>query len=408
MLLEFINQTWIILLELAPYLLLGLLIAGLLNAFVSKKQIKKHLGSNSISSVFKAALLGVPLPLCSCGVIPTGIAFKKQGASNGATVSFLVSTPQTGVDSILITYSMLNPAWAIFRPIIAFVTGITAGLLVPKDNIEVVETNSSNESANRDKSLFDKIFKYAFVDFLQDISRPLVTGIFLAVLITMFIPEEVFTNQLSNPVLNMLIVLAASVPLYVCATGSVPIGAALLLKGLSPGAVLVFLMAGPATNAATITVLWKSLGKKVTIVYLLSIVGFSLLFGFIIDYILPTHWFLDGLASLHSHKHSMLPEWLTQASAVILIIALIGVEIKKIIPHKLELNTMQTAYKIEGMTCNHCKANVEKNLGNTEGVETCEVDLNNGIAKVEGSATEEKIKAVVESIGYTYKGIANN
>ncbi|MGB0389946.1 MAG: permease, partial [Salibacteraceae bacterium] len=385
-----------------------LLIAGLLNAFVSKKQIKKHLGSNSVSSVFKAALLGVPLPLCSCGVIPTGIAFNQQGASNGATVSFLVSTPQTGVDSIMITYSMLNPAWAISRPIIAFVTGIAAGLMVPKEKVEIIEDTSKNENTISDISLFDKIFKYAFVDFLQDISRPLITGIFLAVLITMFIPDEVFTNQLSNPFINMLIVLAASVPLYVCATGSVPIGAALLIKGLSPGAVLVFLMAGPATNAATITVLWKSLGKKVTLIYLVSIIGFSLLFGFMIDYVLPTHWFLSGLASLHSHEHSMLPEWLTQASAVTLILALVGVEIKKIIPHKLELNNMQTAYKIEGMTCNHCKANVEKNLSNTEGVESCEVDLNNGIAKVEGSATEEKIKAIVEGLGYGYKGIAEN
>ncbi|MBD77776.1 MAG: heavy metal-associated domain-containing protein [Crocinitomicaceae bacterium] len=400
---EFLETFWVILLELAPYLLLGLLIAGLLNAFVSRNFITRHLGKNNFTSVFKAALLGVPLPLCSCGVIPTGIAFKKQGASNGSTVSFLVSTPQTGVDSILVSYSMLSLPWAIFRPIVAFVTGIAAGMLTPTENN--VESNQVNEEElSTGGSLFDKIFKYAFIDFLQDISRALIVGIILAALISLFVPEELFSQYLSYPLMNMLIILVVSVPLYVCATGSVPIAAALLMKGLSPGAALVFLMAGPATNAATLTVLWNSLGKKITLVYLGTIVVFSFGFGVLIDYLLPSHWFLVESISAIGHQHHLIPDWLSMASAVILIAALSFAEIKKLIPHKIELNTMEKAYKIEGMTCNHCKANVERALNTVEGISSLEVDLEAGVAKIEGNASHEKVKAAVEGVGYGFKG----
>lgn len=395
-------------LELAPYLLLGLLIAGLLNAFVSKKQVEKHLGKRNLASVIKAAILGVPLPLCSCGVIPTGIAFKKHGASNGATVSFLVSTPQTGIDSVLVTYSMLNLPWAIFRPIIAFFTGIAAGIAANKSDLITEENNPSNlieETEIPKGSLFDRIIKYAFVDFLADISRPLITGIVLAVFITLAIPESLFANYLTYPLLNMLVVLLASVPLYVCATGSVPIAAALLMKGLSPGAALVFLMAGPATNAATITVLWKSLGKRTTLIYVGSIVFFSLLFGLLIDYILPAEWFnIMGGLSHHEHQHNTLPLWLQQSSAVILSLALLYIEIKKLIPHKIQIEEMEKAYKIEGMTCNHCKANVERALGELSNIETLEINLETATAKIKGDVSSDSIKNAVENIGYSFKG----
>ena len=398
------DASWTILLELAPYLILGLFIAGLLNAFVSRHWIEKHLGGKGLSPVFKAAVLGIPLPLCSCGVIPTGIAFKKQGASNGATLSFLVSTPQTGVDSVLVTYSMLNGPWAIFRPILAFVTGLVAGVLAPHED---GATESVQHEANEDGgSWFDKIFKYAFVDFLQDISRPLITGIVIAVAIQLLLPPELFAEYLDNSLLSMLVILIASIPLYVCATGSVPIAAALLLKGLNPGAALVFLMAGPATNAATITVLWKALGKRVTLVYLGTIIAFSLTAGILIEYLLPNTWFQINSAT-HVHEHNTLPMWLSQASAVLLLLALAYVEIKKLIPQKIELNEMEKAYKVEGMTCNHCKANVERALSNMERVDEVDIDLASGTAKVKGSASSEDIRAAVEGAGYQFKGSVN-
>lgn len=400
---DFFNELWIILLELAPYLLLGLLIAGLLNAFVPRKQIEKHLGKNNLSSIIKAALVGVPLPLCSCGVIPTGIAIKKHGASNGATISFLASTPQTGVDSILITYSMMGMPWAIFRPIAAFITGILAGSVAPKDQQQgnkaaIVEDEQESNYPN----LFEKIFKYAFVDFLKDISRPLITGIILATIITLAIPDSLFESYLTNPFLNMLIVLVASIPLYVCATGSVPIAAALLLKGLSPGAAFVFLMAGPATNAATITVLWRSLGKRTTIIYVGSITVLSLLFGWIID-----AYFMDlmGMAqNLSDHVHGSDYSWISNGSAVVLIANLIFVEASKLRTKKVEVNAMEKAYKVEGMTCNHCKANVERSLKEIDKVEQVQVDLDNGIALVQGQVEDLDIKSKIEEIGYRFKG----
>ena len=402
----FISEAWIILLELAPYLLLGLLFAGLLNAFVSKEKVQKHLGKKGFASVLKAALLGVPLPLCSCGVIPTGIAFNKQGASKGATVSFLISTPQTGVDSMLITYSMMNLPWAIFRPVVALVSGLIGGLVVDQ-NEKMEEVASPPEvSSTAQSSLFDKIFKYAFIDFLQDISRPLIAGILLATALTVFLPDTVFTEYMNQPVLNMLIVLLASVPLYVCATGSVPIAAALLAKGLSPGATLVFLMAGPATNAATITVLWNTLGKRTTVLYVATIVVCSFGFGLVIDHLLPTEWFtLHSLNELHHHAHHLIPASLGQLSAVILLGFLIFVEVKRVLPNKTkEMGLNEVKYKVEGMTCNHCKASVEKSVNSIAGVEKAEVNLSEQQVVVTGNVDELEVKKTVEEIGYTFKG----
>lgn len=404
---DFLTSFWDIMLELSPYLLLGLVFAGLLNGFVSKSFVIKHLGGRGLKSAVKAALIGVPLPLCSCGVIPTGIAFHNQGASKGATVSFLISTPQTGVDSILATYSMMNLPWAIFRPIIAFITGIVGGWLV-KDH----ENNTDSpilplNMPEVQRSLFDKTIKYAFVDFLQDISRPLVAGIIIATLLTVFIPDWMFTEYLNHPILNMLIILIASTPLYVCATGSVPIAAALLAKGLSPGAALVFLMAGPATNAATITVLWKTLGKRTTIVYVGTIVVCSMFFGLCIDYLFPSSMFMiSDLTHVHNHNNGLIPPVLGQASAVILSLLLIFVEIKKIVPmHQKEMKSEAQSFMVEGMTCNHCKASVENAINSIEGVSSAVVDLNQKTVRIEGAVSEEDVKESVEKIGYEFKGV---
>jgi copper ion binding protein len=206
----------------------------------------------------------------------------------------------------------------------------------------------------------------------------------------------------------MLIVLAASIPLYVCATASVPIAAALLLKGVSPGAALVFLMAGPATNVATLTVLWQTIGKRTTIKYLVSIMVGAVGFGLIIDYALPKEWFTYFTPEhTNAHSHHILPYWLMLGSGVVMVYLIAQAEILKFIPKKIKTTenmSNRTTYGIEGMTCNHCVANVDKNLAAIEGVKGVSVDLQKGEAVVEGDADASKIKQVIENIGYTFKG----
>ncbi|PHR49857.1 MAG: heavy metal-associated domain-containing protein [Fluviicola sp.] len=412
----FFITLWGLTIEMAPYLLLGFLIAGLLNGVFSKDWLQRKMGKPGIGSSIKAALLGIPLPLCSCGVIPTGVSFHKQGASKGATSSFLISTPQTGVDSILVTYSLMGWAFAIVRPIIAFVTGVLGGIWADQDRqTETVSSEGAlscsdceDDAPKAKQHWFDRIFRYAFVTFLQDISRWLVLGLVLATLITMFVPETLFTEYLSRPWLNMLIVLAASIPLYVCATASVPIAAALLLKGVSPGAALVFLMAGPATNVATLTVLWQTIGKKTTIKYLISIMLGAVGFGLIIDYALPKEWFTYFTPEhTEAHAHHILPKSLMIGSGILIIYLTLQAEILKFIPTKtrsVESKNTATTYAVEGMTCNHCVANVDKNLKAIDGVEDVSVDLQKGKAVVSGDVDESKIKEVIEGIGYTFKG----
>lgn len=413
---EFFKTLWDLTIEMAPYLLLGFLIAGLLNGVFSKDWLQRKMGKPGIGSAVKAALLGIPLPLCSCGVIPTGVSFYRQGASKGATSSFLISTPQTGVDSILVTYSLMGWAFAIIRPIIAFVTGVLGGIWADqganKQSEKSIEIDAYSDHSD-DKPIaqqhwFDRIFKYAFVTFLQDISRWLILGLVLATLITMFVPQSLFTEYLSRPWLNMLIVLAASIPLYVCATASVPIAAALLLKGVSPGAALVFLMAGPATNVATLTVLWQTIGKRTTIKYLISIMVGAVGFGLIIDYALPKEWFTYFTPEhTNAHAHHILPYWLMVGSGILMVYLIGQAEILKFIPKKIKTtdNMSNTiTYAIEGMTCNHCVANVDKNLKAINGVDDVSIDLQKGEASVSGNASEKNIKEVIEDIGYTFKG----
>lgn len=412
---EFFITLWNLTIEMAPYLLLGFLIAGLLNGVFSKDWLQRKMGKPGLGSSIKAALLGIPLPLCSCGVIPTGVSFHKQGASKGATSSFLISTPQTGVDSILVTYSLMGWAFAIVRPIIAFVTGVLGGIWADQDRQVTQATKAeaptcsdcADDNSEEKQHWFDRIFRYAFVTFLQDISRWLVLGLVLATLITMFVPEALFTEYLSRPWLNMLIVLAASVPLYVCATASVPIAAALLLKGVSPGAALVFLMAGPATNVATLTVLWQTIGKRTTIKYLISIMIGAVGFGLIIDYALPKEWFTYFTPEhTNAHSHHILPSWLMIGSGVLMVYLVIQAEILKFIPKKTKQmeSTNTTTYVIEGMTCNHCVANVDKNLKAIDGVNDVSVDLQKGEAIIDGKVDESKVKQIIENIGYTFKG----
>ena len=276
---DFFNALLAVINAMSPYLLLGFLIAGVLHVFVPKRFYTKYLSRNNKLSVLWAALLGVPLPLCSCGVIPTAVGLKNEGASKGAVASFLIATPQTGIDSILATFSLMGLGFAITRPVAALVTGICGGFLVNRlvkgnEGEYVADASCKVESGNR----IWRVFKYAYFDMIQDIGLRLTIGLLVAALINVVVPNEFFLSFGKQPLLQMLVILVVAVPMYICSTGSIPVAAALMMKGLSPGAALVMLMAGPAVNIASILVVRKSMGRRFTWIYLLTIVGFSILF----------------------------------------------------------------------------------------------------------------------------------
>lgn len=412
---EYFKELWTLIGEMAPYLLFGFLFAGMLSVFMKNETVGRMLKENNLRSVLNATLLGIPLPLCSCGVIPAGLSFRKNGASKGSTVSFLISTPQTGIDSILATYSLLGLPFALLRPFAALVTGITGGVVTNFLNKEEkIKDQKIKETIVRKSFLenIKEIFKYGFIDLIQDISKWLIIGLLLAALMSVAIPDDFFIQYVNKPWLNMLLVLAVSVPLYICATGSIPIAAVLMMKGLSPGAALVFLMAGPATNIATITVLMNTLGKKTTAIYLSTIILGALIFGYLIDAFLPSGWFT---MTNHNHgDHHMLPEWLSTTSAIALVLLIVnGIILRTIKKNKdkmkkLEFESLSNVkkYKVEGMTCKNCKAHVEREVNTLQGVKDAIADFESGELIVTGrDLNDEKIKESVEKAGYTWKGL---
>ncbi|MGQ1787740.1 MULTISPECIES: SO_0444 family Cu/Zn efflux transporter [unclassified Saccharicrinis] len=427
----------------SPYLLLGFLFAGVLKVWFPQHWIDRFMGNNNLKSVINTALIGIPLPLCSCGVIPTGISFYKNGASKGSSVSFLISTPQTGVDSVLVTYSLLGLPFAIIRVIVALITGVIGGVVTnifgkgkhtPTNEISTASCATNTVKSNR----IIKMFKYGFNEFLMDIAKWLIIGILIAAVLSTVIPDDFFIRYMQNEALSMLTVLLASVPLYLCATASVPIAAVLMMKGLSPGAALILLMAGPATNAATITIIKKVFGNKTLFSYLGSIIGGALVFGLLINHFLPAEWFImTGSSHLH-HQHEMLPLWFKISSSVILVSLIIYGYIQKYIELKrpiataeaqpLLLNTQVSSnqvsppkfsanqfsfagniktqiFKVEGMTCSHCKASVEKNVRNIEGISS--VTATPALNKVEVNGTSinsTKVEEMINDLGYLFKG----
>ncbi len=428
---KYFAELWFLLLEMSPWLLLGLIFAGLLKVYFPQKHIEKYLGKSTFKSSLNAALIGIPMPLCSCGVIPTGISFYKNGASKGATNSFLISTPQTGVDSIFATYSMLGWPFAVLRPIVAFFTGVVGGVLTnifmkekpvtvsPFANFtidggavgkeEMCDDNSCGcdepEVADNRHSLV-KAADYAFVELLQDIAKWLIIGFLAAALISVVLPDDFFSSFKGLGLLEILVVLAASIPIYICATGSIPIAAVLLLKGVSPGAALVFLMAGPATNVATMTVLGKTMGRKSLIIYLATITVGAVVFGMLTNWLIPTDWILSKVMHIHGDgsSHEMLPKWVQMSSALILIFSVVGgyffqKYIKKMRIQKVEGITVQ----VEGMTCSHCEANVKKNLEALKGISNVIADNRSNIVKISGAKINlEKVKETVNSLGYKF------
>lgn len=294
---ELLANNFLLLLDaMSIYLLIGLLLAGILKQIVPDDFISKHLGKSSIGSVIKATVFGIPLPICSCSVIPLAQSLRKEGASKGSVQSFLISTPITGVDSILATFSFFGLIFTIFRVISSIIIAIVVGLIqnfIEKDDKKTEEIKeelscdshcSCSSSKEKKKSfLIKEVFIYAYITLAKDMANPLFIGLILGAIFTTFVPKEYSSLLFENQFLTYIIIILFSMPLYVCATASLPLAAAFMLSGMSGGAVFIFLTAGPATSAVTMSVVYKLLGKTSLIIYLLTIAILSFLFGFLYD-----------------------------------------------------------------------------------------------------------------------------
>jgi len=392
--------------EMAPYLLLGFLIAGVLHVFVPQKFYANYLSSNNKLSVLWAALLGVPLPLCSCGVIPTAIGLRNEKASKGAIASFLIATPQTGIDSILATFSLMGLGFAIIRPVAALITGVCGGLLVNRlvreDEIKDDATMTCQvESGNR----IWRVLKYAYYDMLRDIGLRLLIGLVIAALIQVAVPDEFFLSFGSQPLLQMLVILVIAVPMYICSTGSIPVAAALMMKGLSPGAALVMLMAGPAVNFASILVVHKSMGRRFTSIYLMTIVGFAVLFGLLLN--ATGLDFSVVVQDVCCVDETALPSTFKMICATVLTILIIFALMMKFFSKFTTKKTIApdtVVYRVEDMHCSHCEAAVVRAVENVKDVESAKASASNKTLTVKGAASEDAIRSAVEGIGYTFKG----
>ena len=327
---DLVQEIWSTFDGAAFYIIFGIVVAGLIQAFIDSKRIAKQLGKPGVRSVLLAALFGIPLPLCSCGVIPTAISLRKNGASKGAVLSFLISTPESGINSISISYAMLDPLMTVFRPFSAFITAIVAGLSenifgireispVIQSKVACKGCGSSDEHTPEEHNFIQKLrygMQYAFVDLLGDIAKWLIIGIAIAGIISYFTPPNFIAKFIGSDFKAMLIMLLIGIPLYICASASTPIAAALIAKGMSPGVALVFLLAGPATNIAGILSVGKFLGRRSAMIYLLAISACSVLLGLLLNFIYKASGI--KISATIGHACDMLPWYIKTFSAVIL------------------------------------------------------------------------------------------
>tara|TARA_B100001250_G_scaffold413564_1_gene448114 strand:- start:1315 stop:2517 length:1203 start_codon:yes stop_codon:yes gene_type:complete len=396
MIINFFHESWIFLNKFSIFLLIGFFLAGVLHVFVTDNFIKRNLSGNSILSIIKATVIGIPLPLCSCGVIPVAMSFYKKGSSKSSVTSFLISTPQTGVDSLMVTYSMLGPIFMLVRPVTSLFAGIFGGILVKLFDYEV---NTQDIDCKHDRRSIKDIFSYGFIALPQDIAKPLLLGIILASTISIFLPESILTNNFSGGIFELCTVLLVSIPLYVCATASIPVAVALLAKGLSAGSALVFLMAGPVTNIATITTIYNLLGKRVAIIYLFSVTSIALLFGYFINIYNSEIVQIIPQDLLHNHHHDQSGILGTICSLFVLLILLNA--IFNPFKSRVKGSELDTTIKVSGMTCNHCKKSVNDAVLAVKNIASVKIDLDSGQVFISGSGFNlEDVYSSIESSGF--------
>ena len=393
-------EIWSILLVISPYLIFGFLFAGLLSILISQDLIEKNLGNDQgILSIIKASVLGVPLPLCSCSVIPVSASLKKHGASKGAVTSFLFSTPQTGIDSIMVTYGLLGPIVALIRPFIALITGILCGFVVHICDSEYDKINSEECHEECCEPSYDsalkRLFSYSFITLPKDIMKPLMIGVFIAAIINLYLPINIVEDFIGQGFLSMFIMIIIGLPLYVCATASIPIALAMMGQGITLGAALVFLMVGPATNTTSITTMIKILGKKSTAITILSLICISLFFGILVDSLSITAPII--INDFHSHEHISI---INIISSFIIVLLTITTSLSTMNRSSLHADMDQLSIKISGMTCEHCTQTIENAL-QSMGVNEITVDLESSTATMKTYLGEEKIKSKIKSLGFT-------
>ncbi|MFA6836863.1 MAG: permease [Fibrobacteraceae bacterium] len=409
----FFMALWNLFSEMAPYLILGFFLAGVLHVWIPSSLYINKISKPTFMSAFWASVFGVPLPICSCGVIPTAIALRREGASKGASMAFMVSTPATGVDSILATYSLLGLPFAIIRPIAAFATSLLAGAVTnfatksEKDiPLEMKDDDCCKVKPHGVKNKLYETFDYGFGEILGSVAKWLVVGLVLGALISAFVPDDLFIRFREYPLLCMIAVLIVAMPMYTCAMGSIPLAVALIEKGLTPGAAFVLLMAGPATSIASMTVVGKNFGKRALIAYLSSIAVGAIGFGLLIDYF----WMNSFISAIPMMGKTMdIPQKgiVYTLSAVVLAVLFI----RELIPWKIfkksksiTKDEIMKTYNVIGMSCEHCKRSVENAVKEIPGVTKAEVSLHDKSVQVEGNASEELVRKAVEKTGFVFGG----
>ncbi len=313
-LVEFLRNLWMLSNDMALYIIFGVLFAGVLKQIVPKDFVSRHLGKSSVASVIKAALFGIPLPLCSCSVIPFATTLKKEGASSGSVLSFLIATPITGVDSILATYGFFGWFFTLYRVASSFVIAIVAGVLQNFfEKEEPVQTEAlcsgcgcSIECADEKSKRFSwkKVYEYALFDVFADFAKPLFWGLVAGALLSTFLPKELADLLEGQLFATYMLVLFIALPMYVCATASLPVAAGLIAAGITPGAAFILLSAGPATNSVTMGVVLQTLGKRALVIYLTVIGLLSLLFGYGLDLVLSTVELQQRLQTHHGASYA--------------------------------------------------------------------------------------------------------
>lgn len=397
----FLFALWQVFLNLSPALILGLIIAGAVHVLLPSGLIHRHLNRPGLGSISRGAVVGVPMTLCSCGVVPAALGLKKDGASNGATTSFLISTPQVGADSIMVSASLLGWPFALFKVVAAFVTGILGGWLAEKvAPTEPTEAPIQSPHETRFKRpVWLESLHYSFHDLFGAIDQWLLVGVVMAAVITAAAPPDFFAELgWTQGLTGMLLMLAIATPLYVCTTASVPLAASFIAAGMPTGTAMVFLMAGPATNIATMGAIYRVLGGRLLAAYLGTVlvmsIGFGLTFDFLIDSPAP-------VALPHEHG----TDWIATISAVAVILGMLWLNgqrvLRKFFPRTINEEDMDLTLKVDGMTCPHCVANVKRTLESQTGVDSAEPDLDSGTVAVQGDGFDvAALRASIEQAGY--------
>ena len=413
-----VRESWSVLGQMAPYLLLGFLAAGVLSVCISPEFVERHLGGRGFRPVWKATLFGVPLVLCSCGVIPVTASVRRHGASRAAATSFLLSTPQTGIDSIAITYALLGPVVAIFRPVIAFLTGLFGGVLVWLfGEAEVSEGSAPPHctdaccTGDRRRGVIRRALEYGFAVLPRDIGGALLLGIVIAGVIGVLVPQNGWEAYLGGGILSIVAMMLLGVPLYVCASASVPIAAGLIHAGASPGAALAFLISGPASNPATLTTVWKLLGRRTALLYLAAVATSAIGGGLLLDWLMPAMHAAVPPLTAHTHE-DMHADWLSALWAILLLAVFVmsyatrprpapSPVVEADGPDGIQPPPKRLNLAIDGMTCDHCAEAVSQALRHCQHVAAVEIDLAGGRAVVAGDGMQvDELVAAVESSGY--------